>query len=217
MKNPSKYNVTNTVSLFVAYMASVVTRREVKAEDVAQRITAVRLGIIDRYRRTVQAIRAAIINARSAIATALYNASVRVAPKASPVPALATATVYTTPAPAGWDVVDTSVPANDVPALVLTFNDSTPSVLQDATESEATVSPPKPVETLLSVPESEETPLPMFAPADAVPHVKTTRTKGKKRADYKPAKDVQAGGLYWYKQGRRWVEMIAPEVYAEAA
>ena len=214
MKNPNKYNLTNTVSLFTAAILNIVGY-EVKADDLAQRVTSARLWVIDLYNIAVQTLVVITIAVRSAIATALYNVANWIAPKAIPIARVDVATVYVSPTPTfEWSAIVEPTP---VPALILTFNHNVASELQERIEVYPTITPPVTVETPLEALQREETPI---ASIYGIPHARKERlSKGKVKRDYRavhPSK-VEPGALYWYKDGRRWVEMIAPDHAAPVA
>lgn len=56
------------------------------------------------------------------------------------------------------------------------------------------------------------------APVDALAHTRTRRKgKDKERTDYKVAKNVQPGAVYWYKVDGKWREMLEPQRLRRAA
>ena len=112
--------------------------------------------------------------------------------------------------------------------MVLTFNQSVASELQERVETPA----PKGWDAVGTLPESETAPAPVtvsderLAPSTgletasiyAIPHSRRERvSKGKKRTDYKPVGAAEPGGRYWYKEGRKWVERLAPDHAAPVA
>ncbi len=103
-----------------------------------------------------------------------------------------------------------AIPVNDPvpndPPLFLAFNKT---VVEEIWQG-LTLPPVERVEVSQNAPQSQET-----ASPDAVPHIRKVGTGKRKRYRYFKASYPVAGQIYWYKQGRRWVEMIAP--YSEAA
>jgi len=212
------YNPINRIALFVAYISNTLLRHKLSAATVENTMRNALSAIRARYNSIVATLSAGVYAFRVSLSERLVQAGFRLidagntcAPRGYlPASALIMEGIPCPTTPEGsFECVPCAVPTpvfiEQVPfimdetsnALVTRFNQSVANELSAAL----------PVASI-------------FLP----PHVRKVRVgkdkgKVKQRIDYKPIRpsDTLPGQRYWYKDGKKWVEMLAPDHAAPVA